>query len=133
MTESDEDIQNNKDLAAVSYVWILGIVMYFSRKDSPFIQFHSKQSSVLFVFSLLLWPIPYIGGVLEIFVLAGMIIGFLNAAQGLYYRLPFVYSIASGQFDFEASIKSLANSVRYAINVIKRVFHNKDDHTNGRH
>ena len=32
----DTDIEQNKDMAALSYAWILSVIIFFARKDSPF-------------------------------------------------------------------------------------------------
>lgn len=77
-------------LAAVSYVWILSIVMLVIKKDDAFIQFHAKQALVLFLLSLLGF-IPVIGWLIACAAFIGMIIGFLHAWQGKEYQLPIVY------------------------------------------
>lgn len=53
-----QDIQNNKDIAAFSYIWIFSVLVLFSRKDSQFIQFHARQALILFIFSVLFYLIP---------------------------------------------------------------------------
>ena len=78
-------------LAAVSYVWILSLVMLAMKKDDAFVQFHAKQALVLFILSLLGF-IPIIGWLVAIAAFIGMIIGFMHAWQGKEYQIPFVYS-----------------------------------------
>ncbi len=77
-------------LAAVSYVWILSLVMLMMKKDDAFVQFHAKQALVLFILSLLGF-IPIIGWLVAFCAFIGMIIGFLHAWQGKEYQIPFVY------------------------------------------
>ncbi|HLD07961.1 MAG TPA: hypothetical protein VJB60_02765 [Candidatus Peribacterales bacterium] len=91
-----EDIEKNKDVAAISYLWILSVIVLYARRDSPFIQYHAKQGLWLFMVSIPIWLIPRIGHYLEFFVLAGMIIGFLNAAQGRMHDLPVIGALAKG-------------------------------------
>ncbi len=93
----DRDVRENKDIAAVSYLWFLSIVIYLARKDSPFVQYHAKQGMVLFLISIPLWFIPVIGHLLEFLVLAGMVMGFLNAFQGQWADVPFIGGIAKGE------------------------------------
>lgn len=77
-------------LAAVSYVWILSLVMIVVKKDDAFIQLHAKQAVILFLMSLVGF-IPFVGWVLWVLAVAGMVVGFLNAWQGKEYKLPYVY------------------------------------------
>ena len=92
-----QDIADNKDLAALSYAWILSIVIYLIRgKRSPFICFHAKQGIALFVLSIVFWIVPVVGRLLELLVLAGIIAGFMNAAQGHWKEVPIVGPLARG-------------------------------------
>lgn len=86
-----DDIQVNKDIAAFSYIWIFSVIILWSRKDSQFIQFHAKQAFVLFIFSIIFYliPIPKFH-YMNVFVVAGMITGFINANMGQYYEMPLV-------------------------------------------
>ena len=85
---NEQDIQQNKDLAALSYVWILAIVIYATRRDSAFIHFHAKQALVLFMLSIALWLIPVVGRYLEIIIVLLSVMGFAAAVQGQWLRLP---------------------------------------------
>ncbi len=80
-------------MAALSYVWILSIVMLAVRGKEPFIKFHAKQALVLFILSIFSW-IPVLGWIVGLLALIGMILGFINAWQGKEYRLPFVADLA---------------------------------------
>lgn len=92
---SADDVKQNKDVAALSYVWVLSVFVYFSKRSSPFVAFHAKQGMVLFVLSLLVWFIPFgIGRIAELLVLVGCVVGFLGAAQGEWKQLPIVGAIA---------------------------------------
>ncbi len=112
----EEDIRKNKDLAAVSYLWILSIPLYMSRKDSPFIQYHSKQGMVLFLLSIPLWFIPLIGQLFELVVLMGMVMGFLHAIQGEYADVPVVGLLAKGELTWTEALK-------LCIKACKNAFH----------
>ena len=63
--ENDSDIQANKTVAALSYLWILFLVPLLLKRDSKFAQFHAKQGLVLFIIEFLVW-IPFIGWLLMI-------------------------------------------------------------------
>ena len=91
-----QDIEKNKDLAALSYVWVFSLIILLARRESPFIQLHAKQGVVLFVLSLLLWPyaITHYG---EFVVLALCLLGFIQAATGNVYHIPVIGDIAEGK------------------------------------
>ena len=93
---SGDDAQENRDIAALSYVWILSVVVYFSKKESAFVRFHAKQGMVLFGLSIAVWFIPVLGRFLELVVLALAVLGFLAAAQGQWKELPLIGALARG-------------------------------------
>lgn len=51
-----KDIENNKVLAAISYIGILVLIPYFNQKDSKFVKFHANQGMNL----LILWIVYYV-------------------------------------------------------------------------
>ncbi len=101
------DIRANKDIAAFSYVWIMSVFIYFSRKDSKFIQYHSRQGIVLFLITIPLSFIPYIGRYLIFLAVAGMLLGFINAAGGQTRDVPLAGKLSRG----ELSISDLAHFI----------------------
>ena len=89
-----DDIQVNKDIAAFSYIWLFSVVILWSRRDSQFIQFHAKQAVVLFIISIIVYAIPIPKfEYLNVFTVAGMIVGFINANTGEYYEMPLVSDV----------------------------------------
>src|SRR5690349_10251790 len=72
---------DNNLLAAVSYVWLLSIVMLIIKKDDEFIQFHAKQGVILLIATALAF-IPGIGWLVWFFAVVGMVVGFMHAWQG---------------------------------------------------
>lgn len=84
-------------MAAVSYVWLLAIVMLFVKREDKFVQFHAKQGIVLLLISIvasvLLW-VPILGFIAWALSIAGMIIGFVNAWQGKEYQIPVIYGLS---------------------------------------
>jgi len=88
---SDSDVENNKIMAAISYVWILCLVPLFLKRRSKFCQFHAKQGLVLFIIEVIGWLIfwiPLIGWLLFIFILVMAVMGIMNAMQGNYWEMP---------------------------------------------
>lgn len=116
-----KDVGENKDLAALSYAWIMSVVLLFSKKQSPFVHFHAKQGTVLFALSIIFWFIPYANRALELLVFFLMVWGFLAAAQGHWTELPFIGSLARGKFTFRGSWKqtvgAMVNAKRWVVDV----------------
>lgn len=91
----DKDIQDNKIIAALAYLWILSIVVLLVKKDSKFAQFHAKQGLILFIASIVAGFIPFFGW----FILSPIIgivalIGLIQALLGKYWEIPLVGDLA---------------------------------------
>ncbi|MDD5039702.1 MAG: hypothetical protein PHY34_00970 [Patescibacteria group bacterium] len=80
-------------MAALSYVWILSIVMLIIKKEDEFVKFHAKQGLILFIASFI-GVIPVIGWVVWFVVVVLMIIGFIKALSGERYKIPVIGDIA---------------------------------------
>ena len=110
-TFTEQDIKENKLVAAIGYLGILFVIPMFVKKDSPYAQFHGKQGMGLFIVSTVLSfifgffgifaIIPFIGWLIFIFgalifglvflvLFVFMIIGIYKAATGKAYELPLV-------------------------------------------
>ncbi len=88
---SSDDVRDNKDIAAFSYLWIMSVIVFFLRGKSPFVRYHSKQAMLLFFISLPVWFIPLgIGRILELVILGCMVLGFMHAAQGEWKDIPLI-------------------------------------------
>lgn len=88
---SDQDIEDNKVMAAVGYIWILCLVPLFLKRDSKFAQFHAKQGLILFILEIIGWLIfwmPLIGWLLFIYVIVMAVMGIMSALQGKYWEMP---------------------------------------------
>lgn len=86
------DINKNKDLAAVGYLWILSVIILFAKRESAYVQFHARQGTFLFILSVIFWLVPYLF-YLNILVLAAMVVGFITALNGEYYSMPLVNAV----------------------------------------
>jgi len=101
------EVEDNKFIAALSYLGILFLVPLLSQKENPFCQHHAKQGMVLFgaaiigaivlaVADIILGMVPCAGiviililwvgylGLLAFFVIAGLI----KTLQGEYWKMP---------------------------------------------
>jgi uncharacterized membrane protein len=106
-----QDIEQNKDIAAFSYLWIMSVVVFFLRRKSPFVRFHAKQAMVLFGLSLLVLLIPILNRLLELFILGLMGYGFLNAAQGLQKDIPIVGPLSRREMTIREAWKALVERI----------------------
>lgn len=98
------DINQNKVMAALSYLSILVLIPIFAAKESKFAQFHANQGLILCiigiamsVINLVLGEIPVVGFILGIasglvslvtFILA--VIGIINVIGGKAKELPII-------------------------------------------
>jgi uncharacterized membrane protein len=106
-----KDVEENKDLAALSYAWVMAPVLLLSKKRSAFVHFHAKQGAVLFALSLLFIFIPYANRFFELVIFLLMVWGFLDAAQGKWTELPLVGALARGKFTVRGSWKQTVAAI----------------------
>lgn len=105
---SAADVQNNKAMGILSYLGILVLIPILAAKDSPFARYHANQGlvlllcevgfsvasmilSVIFAFLgplALLWTL--VSWLVSLAFLALLILGIVNAAQGLCKELPLI-------------------------------------------
>jgi uncharacterized membrane protein len=87
------DIEANRVIAAIGYVWILCLVPLFLKRKSKFAQFHAKQGLLLFVLEIVGWLvfwIPVIGWVILILIILFAILGIKNALDGKFWVMPII-------------------------------------------
>ena len=92
-----QDIQENKALALISYIWILCLVPLLTKKDSAFAQYHGKQGLVLFIFWVLVnsvaiipvlgWLIAFFGNIVGILL---MVVGLIHVSNEEMKELPWI-------------------------------------------
>lgn len=88
-------------IAAVSYLWILSIIILIVKKDDDYVTFHARQGTVLFGVSVILWIIgiplffllPLIG-LINLVIFVAIVIGFIQAISGKRYKMPVVGDLA---------------------------------------
>jgi len=91
----DKDIEENKLIAALSYVWILCLVPLLLKRDSKFAQFHAKQGLVLFIIEVfasffLMW-LPVVGQLVALALLIISVVSFVKALSGEWWKIPYLY------------------------------------------
>ena len=101
-------MQNNKVMAVLSYIGILVLIPILAAKESPFARFHANQGLILFLCEIifavanmilsaifaflgplvLLWTL--VAALVNIAFLVLLILGIVNAAQGMAKELPLI-------------------------------------------
>lgn len=88
-----KDIEDNKVIAALSYVGILCLIPLLAKKDSKFSQEHGKQGLVMLIVwiigSFVFW-IPLIGWALLLAVFIADLFAFIKCLQGEFWEIPVV-------------------------------------------
>lgn len=96
-----KDVEDNRVLAAIGYIWILCIIPLIAKKDSKFAVEHAKQGLILFIAEVIIWIVSYIPIIGWIIGIVGGIVlflvaflAFIYAVQGKFWKIPFVYDFA---------------------------------------
>lgn len=88
------DIAENKNIAALSYIWILFLVPLLGKPKSKFAQFHAKQGLILFIAEiisgLLIW-VPLFGQLLALALLIISIMSIIKTINGEWWKIPYIY------------------------------------------
>ena len=83
-------------IAAVSYLWILSIIILLVKKDSDYVMFHARQGVLLFAISIVfvvLSYFPFVGylfGIAQLAVVVAVIVGFIQSYSGKRYKMPLI-------------------------------------------
>lgn len=85
----EQDAQQNKFWALLSYLGILFLIPLLAKKDSKFAQFNAKQGLLMFILEFFVW-IPIIGWLVGIGLFFAWIIVVINVLQGKYWKIPVI-------------------------------------------
>lgn len=88
-----KDIEDNKVIAALSYLWILVFIPLFLKKDSKFAQEHAKQGLVMFIVGLVgmfIFWIPLIGWILWLVLVILNIVAIIKCLMGEFWEVPVI-------------------------------------------
>ena len=92
------DIEENKAVAAMSYIWVLCLVPLLLKRGSAFASYHAKQGLVLFIVECVAMVVAWIP-VVNVLLFFGLItlaaVGIANATRGLALPLPLIGRWAS--------------------------------------
>ena len=91
-----KDVEENKYVAALSYIFILFLVPLFLKRESPFAQFHAKQGLVLtiifFIGTFVFW-IPIIGWLAFLFLLVVDLMALVKTLHGHAWEIPLIKDV----------------------------------------
>ena len=99
---SSKEIEDNKLLAAISYLGFLCLVPLFLKKSSPYVQFHAKQGLVFLIAEVIasfVNIIPFFGimvfGIVSLLFLIISLVAFVKTFNGESWEIPFVSDYAN--------------------------------------
>ena len=87
MSENKKFSQDEKLWAALSYLWIVSLIVLATKKNNEYIRHHANQGVLLFVLSFV-GLIPLIGWLISLLILILMVLGLIKALQGEKWVLP---------------------------------------------
>jgi uncharacterized membrane protein len=87
--------RDEKELAALSYLWLFSLIILVAKRSNPFIQHHARRATILFLLSLVVWFVPYIQYG-EFVILALCVFGFVQASMGNENHTPVLSELADG-------------------------------------
>ncbi len=90
---NEQDIEQNKIWALLSYLGILCLIPLLAKRESKFAQFHAKQGLVMFIAEFFFW-IPVIGWLAAIVMIFIWIMAIIKVLQGQYWKAPIIGDIA---------------------------------------
>ncbi|MFA6551142.1 MAG: DUF4870 domain-containing protein [Patescibacteria group bacterium] len=92
------DIENNKIIASLSYIFILCLIPLLLKKKSEFAQLHARQGLTITVAWFVLWVIgvvPILGWLIAFFgnlaLLVISIMGVIKTLDGQAWKIPYIY------------------------------------------
>ena len=95
--KADKDVDDNKIVAALSYLGPLFFIPLFLKRESPFCQFHAKQGLALFtvwiVGKFVFW-FPIFGWALAVVVVVLNIMALIKALSGEKWEMPVIGDFA---------------------------------------
>ncbi len=117
----------DKNAAAISYVWIMSVIIFAMKHKVPYVRFHASQSSALFVLSIIFWFIPVINQGLELFLGILMVMGFVKAAQGSYFKIPLISQLVFSSNPIKTSFLKIGQALSYLLLSIRVKFVNNPE------
>lgn len=96
---TDNEIQNGKVMAVLSYLSILVLIPWFVEKENRYVRFHAKQGMLLFMSQVILGIFTCISSMIlmnisiELWVLLSLVLGCVNCVLGILAIVGIVYAV----------------------------------------
>jgi uncharacterized membrane protein len=94
----ERDVEDNRILAVIAYLWIFCLIPLLARRDSPYAQFHAKQGVVLAIAWFLVWVvgiIPLLGWLAFFFgslvLVVVNLMAIIKAYSGEEWKIPYLH------------------------------------------
>lgn len=81
---------NDRFVAAISYIWILCLYGLLFKKDSAFVQHHAKQGLALFVIEIIAPIFLFLMPVIWILCIIMAVMGFKASMEGKTWVMPVI-------------------------------------------
>lgn len=96
------DVEENRLVAGLAWLWVLSVIVLLVKKDSPYVQHHARQGFVLFLASIIVWIALGIFGAFALYlrqllnfaVFVLIVVGFVQAVRGKWWVLPVLGPLA---------------------------------------
>ncbi len=89
-----KDVEENKVIAALSYLGVLVFVPLLTKKDSAFAQAHAKQGLVMLIAIVILGFVPVVGWALDVVLIVLELVALINTLQGKYWKIPLAHDMS---------------------------------------
>lgn len=89
-----KDVEENKVIAALSYLGVLVFIPMLTKKDSAFAQAHAKQGLVMLIGMVILGFVPFVGWAVDVVLIVMNLIALVNALQGKYWKIPLAHDLS---------------------------------------
>ena len=93
-----DDVEKNKVIATLSYIWILCLVPLLLKKNSEFTQFHARQGLTILVTWIVIFVIgiiPILGWMIWFFGMIAIvtisIVGVIKTLSGEAWEIPLIH------------------------------------------
>ncbi len=127
--ENPEILTNDvKTQAAVSYFLLFAPILYVNRNDSPFIQFHALQATVLLAAFIIIWLLGdlfFLIHYLNFAVVGACVVGFIQAQNGKMYKIPLVSTVVAEGISPRKIWKGLVKAIKISGKILLGFFPKK--------
>ncbi len=79
---------HTRKLAAVSYVPLIGLIVWYGHRRDDFIHWHAIQGTAVSLYLMISYLIPHFGQYLALMFGAVAVIGFIRAMHGERWHVP---------------------------------------------